>query len=168
MRQDFFEFDPTAKIFLLANHKPTIQGTDNAIWRRIRLIPFTVTIPEDEQDPQLSDKLATELPGVLAWCVEGCLLWQAEGLRAPEAVRAATNTYRVEMDVVGNFLDERTVKGETMRVRAGELYAAYKTWCESNGHTPKSSTWFGEHVTTQYDKAKNRGGAFYIGLGLAV
>ena len=80
MREDFWEFRPTHKVFLATNHKPVITGTDHAIWERIRLIPFTVTIPKEQRDTTLPDKLLAELPGILAWAVQGCLTWQQEGL----------------------------------------------------------------------------------------
>lgn len=86
------------------NHRPLIQGTDHAIWRRIRLIPFTVTIPEPERDKQLGEKLLAELPGILRWAVEGCSAWQQEGLESPLAVKGATGEYRAEMDTVAQFI----------------------------------------------------------------
>jgi putative DNA primase/helicase len=94
--QDFFEITPTWKLFLAANHKPTIRGGDYAAWRRIKLVPFTVTIPDEEKDRNLPAKLRAEWPGILAWAVRGCLDWQKYGLGEPEAVRAATDAYRAE------------------------------------------------------------------------
>jgi putative DNA primase/helicase len=84
------EFRMEGKLWLAANNKPEIRGTDLAIWRRIRLVPFTVTIPEEEKDPQLADKLRAELPGILNWAVEGLAVWQREGLGVPVAVERAT------------------------------------------------------------------------------
>src|SRR5207249_4861041 len=98
MRQDFFEFQPTWKIFLAANHRPTVRGTDHAVWRRIKLVPFEVTIPKDEQDKHLLTKLRAEWPGILAWAIRGCLDWQREGLGEPDEVRAATAAYRAQQD----------------------------------------------------------------------
>ena len=132
MRAEFFEFDPEFKIWLATNHKPTIRGTDYAIWRRIRLIPFTVTIPEAEQDAALLDKLTAELPGILAWAVRGCLDWQTNGLGAPSEVTSATQEYRDEMDVLGEFLTDCCVLAPTRTARAKDLYAAYQKWCEEN------------------------------------
>ena len=93
-------------MFFTTNHKPIVKGSDEGIWRRIMLIPFTVTIPKDKIDYDLPDKLAKEMPGVLRWAVEGCMKWQTEGLRAPEAVKAATAEYREDMDILGPFIDE--------------------------------------------------------------
>jgi len=101
---EYFDFDPTFKIFIATNHKPVIRGTDHAIWRRIRLVPFSVTFPEKKQDKNLLAALKDEYPGILNWLIEGCLRWQTEGLGAPPAVREATEKYRTEMDVIGSFL----------------------------------------------------------------
>jgi putative DNA primase/helicase len=133
MRQDFWEFEPRHKVFMAVNHKPTVRGTDTAIWRRIRLIPFTETIPPDEQDKKLPEKLRSELPGILAWAVEGCLEWQRQGLQAPDEVRRATGEYRAEMDVLGAFLQDCCEKGAEHSTPARSLYDAYKLWCEENG-----------------------------------
>ena len=116
LRKEFFEFNPTFKLWMYGNHKPTIRGTDEGIWRRVRLIPFTVTIPEGQRDPQLVDKLKAELPGILAWAVQGCLEWQREGLGMPEAVKAATANYRAEQDMLAAFLDECCLIGPRYKV----------------------------------------------------
>lgn len=133
MRQDFFQFDPAFKIWLAANHKPVIRGTDYAMWRRIKLIPFTVTIPEAEQDKKLGDKLLNELSGILAWAVRGCIAWQRDGLGIPEAVTAATETYRAESDELAGFMLECIEEDPQGQEQAGPLYAAYKDWAEANG-----------------------------------
>ena len=80
MRQDFFEFDPQFKLMVVGNNKPSLRGVDEAIRRRLHLIPFTVTIPPDERDPDLPDKLRAEWPAILRWAIDGCLAWQREGL----------------------------------------------------------------------------------------
>ena len=104
--QDFYEIRPTWKIVLAANHKPTIRGADHAVWRRIKLVPFTVTISDEEKDKDLAQKLRTEWPGILAWMVRGCMDWQQHGLGEPEDVKAATDTYQAEQDTVGGFITE--------------------------------------------------------------
>ena len=128
MREDFWEFDPTHKLYLAANHKPVVRGTDLAMWRRIKLVPFNVTIPPAEQDKSLPDKLRAELPGILAWAVRGCLEWQNEGLGEPAAVRAATEQYRSESDLLAAFLADRCVVGDKRKCKFADLYAAYKEW----------------------------------------
>jgi len=143
MRAEFFQFAPTFKIFLATNHKPQIRGTDLAIWRRIRLIPFTVTIPESEQDRQLPDKLKGELPGILTWALEGARAWRAEGLGLPEAVRAATEAYRADMDTLGEFLREKCMDETGARIAAGQLFQAYEAWTHANGEKAVTARTFG-------------------------
>ena len=138
MREDNWEFSPTHTILLGTNHKPEIRGTDLAMWRRVTLIPFTVTIPEDEQDTSLMGQLAAEFPGILAWVVQGCLAWQKGGLQVPQEVKDATTDYREEMDILQAFLEERCEVDLThtkphIRYKATPLYEGYKKWCEATG-----------------------------------
>ena len=133
MRQDFWQFDPTHKVFMAVNHKPEVRGTDTAIWRRLRLIPFEQTIPPTEQDKKLPQKLEAELPGILAWCVAGCLEWQRGGLQAPEEVCKATAGYRSEMDVIGAFLQDECEIGSEFKEPFTTLYKRYEEWCEDGG-----------------------------------
>lgn len=143
MREDFWEFDPTHKILLAANHKPVVRGADHAIWRRIKLVPFEVTIPEHEKDKKLPEKLRAERSGILAWAVRGCLDWQENGLGEPEEVRAATEAYRAEMDVLAAFMEERCVLHEDAYAGATPLYDSYKEWCATAGESAESQTRFG-------------------------
>jgi P4 family phage/plasmid primase-like protien len=133
MRQDFWQFDPTHKVFMAVNHKPEVRGTDTAIWRRLRLIPFEQAVPPAEQDKHLPQKLEAELSGILAWAVEGCLEWQREGLKAPEEVRKATGQYRSEMDVIGAFLQDECEISPTHKEPFTTLYKRYEEWCEEGG-----------------------------------
>jgi phage/plasmid-associated DNA primase len=146
MRQDFWEFAPTHKVFMAVNHKPIIRGTDTAIWRRMRLIPFTETIPPAEQDKKLPAKLTEELPGILTWAIEGCLEWQRSGLQAPDEVRKATGEYRSEMDVLGAFLKECCTQGPDEDEAASDLYKAYKMWCEGGGEQAETQRKFGSQL----------------------
>lgn len=146
MRGEFFEFKPTHKLWIYGNHKPVVRGTDEGIWRRIRLIPFEVTIPGDKQDPKLPDKLRAELPGILAWAVQGCLEWQRAGLGTPAEVKAATEAYRAEMDVIAEFLADSCVMTPNAEVTLGALYDAYKPWCESSGERALSKIAFGRRL----------------------
>lgn len=133
MRQDFVEFMPSHVIILQTNHKPRIYGTDTGIWRRIKLVPFAVTIPPEERDPKLRQKLDAELPGILAWCVEGWKLYQSQGFKEPAAVQAATSDYRSASDHLGTFLIESCDLGDGCTVGASELYSAYKIYCAQSG-----------------------------------
>lgn len=131
-----FEFDPTHKIIMYGNHKPTFSGTDKGIRRRPILVPFDVTIPEHERDKTLGAQFARELPGILAWAVEGCLAWRHDGLNVPAKIRAATDAYIDEQDPAKRFLDECTVKGD--RVERDVLYTAYAAWARQAGEDLKS------------------------------
>lgn len=142
-----FEFQPTFKLVMVCNHRPRVLGTDSGIWRRIRLIPFDVEIPEHKQDRDLVDKLRQELSGILNWCIAGCLRWQEEGLIPPEIVDAATTSYRVESDTIGAFLDECTVTSNNhARIQASSLYECYKTWTEAAGEYPLSMRRFNDRL----------------------
>jgi putative DNA primase/helicase len=121
-----FEFDPYGKIFLSTNHKPVIRGTDEGIWARVRLIPFTVRIPESEKDTKLQEKLRCEASGILNWGLEGLALYLKEGhLNAPRAVANATAAYRSEMDTLRRFVAAQCVEGREQEVKSSQLYAAY-------------------------------------------
>lgn len=131
--KEFFEYLPTFKVWLLANHRPMITGSDAGIWRRIRLIPFAVSIRDDERDTMLPLKLAAELPGILAWAVRGCLLWQQDGLGLPPEVVEANADYREVMDPLPAFLDGHCEVGPFHTVLARDLYEVYLRWSEESG-----------------------------------
>jgi putative DNA primase/helicase len=164
MFKDFFEFQPTWKIFLAANHKPVIRGTDHAAWRRIKLVPFTVTIPPEEQDKTLPQKLLAELPGILAWAVRGCLEWQRNGLAEPEDVRAATDAYRAEQDSLAMFINAYCVVGAHARVQASAIHDAYERW---SGDKVSAKMFTAMMEAKEYPSRRGHGGyAFYHGIGL--
>ena len=130
--QDFEEFDPTHKLFLAANHKPNV-GDGDAIWRRLCVVPFTVSIPEKKQDKDLLNKLRNEFPGILNWALRGCLEWQKrKGLHPPPAVVSATDTYRAEMDVIERFLTEECTVDSHGTVNVTKLFQAFTDWCAGN------------------------------------
>ena len=130
------EFQPTHKLWISGNHKPVIQDTSLAIWRRIKLIPFTVTIPDDEIDDQLPLKLEAELSGILAWAVDGCLSWQRVGLAEPREVTAATLAYRSEEDILAEFMQDCCRLKVTATVPKADLHERYKQWCEATSNQP--------------------------------
>jgi putative DNA primase/helicase len=136
MRQDFFQFNPEFKLWLVANDQPRVRGTDTAFWRRVRVIPLTVKIPADEIDDNLSSKLRAEWPGILAWAVRGCLKWQKHRLRAPTVVRAATEGWHEEMDHLKRFVAEQLIISPGPNVSASEVYDRYKKWCVERGEHP--------------------------------
>jgi putative DNA primase/helicase len=167
LNKNDFEFQPRFKLLMATNHKPVIRGTDYAIWRRIKLIPFAVTIPEAERDPRLADKLKAELPGILAWAVRGCLEWQRSGLQEPAEVSAATSAYRSEMDIIGQFLDENCVTGPRYEVACAKLYAAYDRWCDEGGERSINQRRFGAQMSERgIQREHRRKGWVYIGVGL--
>jgi putative DNA primase/helicase len=165
--QEEFEFSPQFKIWLAANHKPQIKGTDNAIWRRIRLLPFDITIPKDKQNPRLDLELREELSGLLAWAVRGCLLWQHEGLGETEAVTKATEAYRDEMDNFSEFLDDCCVIGDNYQATVTEIYNRYETWCQSNGEQAQPAKWLRTQLVDRGIKAaRDNSRRFWKGIGL--
>jgi putative DNA primase/helicase len=167
MRAEWFDFKPTHKLWLSTNHKPEIRGTDNAIWRRIRLIPWSVTIPPAQRDHKLSEKLCAELPGILAWIVQGCLAWRREGLRAPNEVRQATREYKAEMDLLAGFLDDCCVVHRNAEVGATDLYNAYKGWAETSGERVETQRKFGTRLAERgFAKEKIGGLVRWFGIGL--
>lgn len=133
MKQDFFDFKPQFKIWLATNHKPVITGGDDAIWDRIRLIPFNVRIPLDQVDLDLHDKLIAESAGILRWMVEGSVAWHRERLGVDSAVVTATSGYRSDMDTLGAFLSDFTVVDALGEVASADLYTDYKNWCDEAG-----------------------------------
>ncbi len=161
-----FEFRPQFKIWLSTNHKPIIRGTDNGIWRRMRLIPFIVQIPEEKQDKNLKHKLLKETPGILSWAVEGFLMYLKEGLKVPESIKKATAEYRNEMDVVTAFLDNCTRANENAEVGASELYKAYTEWANTNNEYIMSNRKFGVEISKKYGKFRKSTGQVYFGVEL--
>ena len=170
MRQDFFEFEPTHKLLMCGNHLPIIRGTDHAIWRRIDLIPFTVTIPDERQDKDLPRKLRAEATGILNWLVGGCLEWQEQGLAEPDEVTAATRSYRSDMDVLGDFINDYCVVGPREQATSAQLNRAYQRWCEKNGEAPMGMRWLGLRLKERGFRVELKGRKrlrTWIGIGLA-
>lgn len=169
MRENFFEWMPTHKLIIAANHQPEIRGTDYAIWRRIHLIPFTVQIPTEQRDPELPEKLAQELPGILNWALAGCAEWQRGGLGVPAAVQAATDEYRAEQDTIGSFVEDRCVVDPQAWVSSSVLYSVYSAWCEVSGTFRLGPTKFGRELTDRgFERGKGTAGVrIWHGLRVA-
>jgi len=132
MRQDYFHFNRTHKLIVATNNKPIVREDTHAVWRRLRLIPFNVVIPEAEQDKQLTEKLIKEWPGILNLMIKGCLDWQRCGLQAPEEVDEATGDYQAEQDVLAEFIDEKCVLGPDAYVSRTDILNAYQKWADEN------------------------------------
>ncbi len=163
---DEFEFKPEFKLWMATNHKPVIRGTDTGIWRRIHMIPFTVQIPEEKIDRRLKYKLSAELTGIFRWAVEGCLLWQKEGLKMPRAVLEEVREYRREMDVISAFVEDKCTVGKGLSVKSSQLFAEYLNWAEQNNEYRMSSTKFGMELAKRFEKVKGRGCNYYSGITL--
>ena len=159
-----FEFTPKFKIWVSTNHKPIIRGTDDGIWRRMMLIPFTVQIPEYKVDKELKYKLLREAPAILDWMLEGALLWQKEGLAMPNVVEKASREYRQEMDVIEQFLDEMCERGRERQAPAGELFKKYREWARENEEYMMSKQKFSQKMKEKFEYKKTKNGRFYEGV----
>ena len=133
MRQDFFDFDPTFKLVIASNHKPGLRSVDEAIRRRLHLIPFGVVIPPAERDRDLPDKLKVEWPAILAWAVDGCQAWQRFGLMPPARVLDATAEYLTAEDAIGLWLAECCTIGPQHAATTAGLFASWRAWAEAAG-----------------------------------
>lgn len=165
--QEAFTFKPQFKAWMYGNHKPEIRGTDDAIWSRVKLIPFEVSFAGRE-DTKLPTKLKEELPGILNWALKGCLDWQRKGLNPPAKVQAATQAYREEMDLFGQFIRECCVTHRNANAWTNELWTAYQAWCANTGAREQSQTKFGKYLTSKgFVVEKSSGGRNRrVGIGL--
>jgi len=154
-----YTFAPQFTVWLSTNHKPEIRGTEFAIWRRIRLVPFTVTINEAEKDADLPTKLADEYPGILAWAVRGCMDWQRDGLNEPDAVLRATASYREDMDPLAAWFADRCIVQRNILAEHKKLYEDYLAYCDTAGDDPVSSKAFGEKLGERGFEAKRTNNA---------
>ncbi|MGH9799483.1 MAG: DNA primase family protein, partial [Blastocatellia bacterium] len=174
-----FTYTPQYKIWLAANHRPVIRGTDEGIWRRVLLIPFLEAFETDPEkakqpgkraaDKNLEKTLLAELSGILNWTIQGCLKWQAKGLPRPERVKAATNQYREDSDILGQYLAQRTTsENSRAQTNATEFYRDYYLWCEHSGHYPIKQNQFADGLRDrEFSKQKVSGGKIaYVGIGL--
>jgi putative DNA primase/helicase len=166
MREDPWEFIPSHTLIMGTNHKPVIRGTDNGIWRRLKLVPFAVTVDGDQADKEMPEKLRAEHAGILAWCVRGCLDWQAHGLGEPTAVTEATAEYRQEQDVLGAFLEEHTMKNASFTVKANVLFKSFSEWAAAANEIVPSMTMFGRMIEERGFRSKRSNGIVYQGIGL--
>lgn len=153
---DEFEYAPEFKIWIATNHKPIIQGTDVGIWRRIRLIPFEVNIPAEKVDKQLKYKFREEMPQILRWAVEGCMLYRKEGLEPPKCVQDSTAEYKAEMDLIATFMDACLVIDYTSMeaIPANELYSIYTEWARANNEYVMTSRKFLGEITKRTPEKK--------------
>ena len=165
-------YSPTDTLFLLTNHKPHVPADDYSTWQRIHLIPFNLSFvdkpekdSERQRDPDLPRKLKTEASGILAWLVEGAREWTQQGLAPPNSVIAATNDYRKDEDLIGQFISEQCVVKDNVEIKSGELFTAYKNWCNEIGAQPDNGTKFGKAIKKRFDSYKDQY-VHYIGIDI--
>lgn len=171
MRKDAFDFTPRFKLYLTGNHKPSIYGQDQGIWRRFRLVPFDKEIADHEVDKSLREDLLKEAPGILNWMANGARLWYEEGLGACPVIDEATREYREEQDILGRLIEEKCEIGDGLEVRSSEVYLAYKEWAKEEGHIVWNSTRFGNELRERFRKLgivkeKRRDYILFVRLGL--
>jgi putative DNA primase/helicase len=164
-----FTFTPTHKLWIFGNYKPKVSGTDWGFWRCIRVIPFSVTIPESVRKPMgtLLEIFDNEMPGILAWAVTGCLMWQSDGLDMPESVRTATQEYRTEQDLVQQFINEKCEQHPDYSVGKDNLYASWKSWCDDQGEKEAlrhSKKWLTHQMTDRGFDPTGQGRSFLKGI----
>jgi putative DNA primase/helicase len=161
---EFFEFSPVCKIWLAVNHRPVVRDDSHGFWRRIRLIPFTQTFPTD---PTVGHTLAQELPGILAWAVRGCLVWQTVGLTPPAVVDVATQQYARDSDPLADFLAEACEPQPGAEVRAKEMFEHYDAWAAHarlSNYERLGSTRFGRKLAERVERVERKTGNVYLGL----
>lgn len=177
MREDFWQFQPTHKFWMATNHEPVVKDASEGMWRRIQKIPFTVQFQKPDKadidphmpfaDLDLEQKLMQELPGILAWAVQGAVKWSQDGLHVPSVVKDATEAYRAEQDMIGRFLEEKCVMGNQYQCSVTALWNAYKQWCEVAGENPGKQTGFGKEMTARgFHRTKPRKTWVYLNLGM--
>jgi putative DNA primase/helicase len=160
MRCDFFDFVPKFKLWIVGNHKPRLDNVDEAMRRRMLLVPFTVQIPPEERDPDLPTKLRAEWPAILRWAIDGCLEWQRIGLAPPAIVTEATDEYFEDQDTIKQWLEDRTEDaGIFAFTPAKELFASWKLWCDERNLRPGTSQALSEALTDRgHVRKKGTGG----------
>jgi putative DNA primase/helicase len=167
LREEFFDFRPTHKLCIRGNNKPTINSNNPGIWARIKLIPFNVNFELlGTIDRKLDEKLRAELPGILNWCIAGCLAWQKDGLVTPAVVNEAVSKYRDESDTVGRFISECCVLGSHKMAKQQALYARYKDFCIAASERYLSMREFPEEMASRGFKLNTEIVRAYEGLDL--
>lgn len=165
MRQDFFEFTPQFKLIIAGNYKPGLHAVDEATRRRFNLLPFTVTIPREERDEELAEKLHGEWGGILQWMIDGCLAWQRQGLNPPAVVRDATEDYLSAEDAIAIWLEERCDVGPEHTSTISALYLSWRGWCEQNGEADCSQKRFSQTLVARgFIRERSSGARGFRGL----
>jgi putative DNA primase/helicase len=167
MRQDFFTFTPRFKLFITGNYKPGLRNVDEAIRRRLHLIPFSVVIPASERDRNLAETLKAEWSGILAWAIEGCLAWQREGLAPPAAVRTATVEYLADEDGLALWINECCIVSPGGKAGSSELFLSWQFWAGATKEWVGSQKRFSQALMARgYSKIQEDGRMFFLGIAL--
>ena len=166
-------FQPTAKVLMMSNFRPLADGSDNALWYRLVLVPFTLSFVENpglaherQRDKDLQSKLTTEASGILAWLYRGFRVWRREGLNPPDRIKAATNDFRNENDSISQFILNQCLVMPGVRVKAGELFEGYRTFCEAEFLTPENQTSFFRNIKTRFKTERKTNARWYIDIAL--
>jgi putative DNA primase/helicase len=167
MRQDFFEYTPQFKLLIAGNHRPELRTVDEAMRRRLNLLPFDVTIPAPERNPRLTEELRGEWPGILAWAVQGCIDWQRDGLTAPEVVASATNAYMASEDRLSLWIADRCNCNRGSWTDAKRLFDSWKKWAESTGEFVGTQRRFSQAMETHgFMPQRTRTSRGFLGIAL--
>jgi putative DNA primase/helicase len=166
LNRDFFKFYPQFKLTMSGNYRPTISGTDEGIWRRVRLVPFGVTIPKEERDIHLHEKLRAEASGILNWLLDGLRVWIDKGLHEPEDVLQATAEYRSASDPLGRFLSQCVVDSLGDRTQSSVLHQVYEAWCASSGENAWKNRGFSLAMDERGYKRKQSDVVWWLDLKL--
>ena len=167
MHQDFWSFEPSHTFVMLTNHKPVVGGTDEGIWRRLRLVPFEVVIPPEERDEELGSKLAAEVDAVLTWLIAGYRAWRESGMGEPQQVTEATSAYRAESDPLGRFLEDQCLRMPGLHAGSTKLFDAFEEWCKAEREDPGTHTAFGNAMRAKGFESYRSNGIRWRGVGLA-
>lgn len=167
MRGDFFTFRPTFKILISGNHRPQLRSVDEAIRRRLHLVPFEIVIPATERDPGLAEKLISELGGIMRWAIEGCIAWQREGLAPPQTVAAATASYLETQDAFSAWSEDCCLRDPNKWEAPAELFNSWRAWAERAGEFVGASRVFGDRLEAAgFPRTKRNGQRMHTGIAL--
>ncbi len=161
-----FVFKPEFKIFMATNHRPIIRGTDHGIWRRIKIIPFNVIIPDEKQDRYLGDKLRVEFGRIMWWFIEGATKWFTDGLNTPKIIGEAVQEYKSEMDLVQKWINDNCELDPTYSASATTLFTNITEYIEINKEFKMSNTLFGRNIGKKFEKRRLNNQTMYIGIRL--
>jgi putative DNA primase/helicase len=168
MRQDFFEYTPQFKLIIAGNHRPGLKSVDEAIRRRFNLIPFTVTIPPDERDETLPEKLKAELPGIMQWMIDGCVDWQERGLAPPDVVTKATAAYLEAEDALAAWIEEAGQRDPNAWEKSSDVFASWAAWATKAGeYVGPMKRFLGVFETKGFTYERRKDGRGYRGLRLS-